>query len=112
MLKTPADKGEAAYGKTRWTPVSPRLRAPRGRPAPSRRGYCGSEAPQQEGITIPVPALVDPALFAAVQEQLAENRRRARIPEKGSRYLLQGRLVCAQCGYAYHGLTANAHNAY
>ncbi len=112
MLKNPAYKGEAAYGKTRWTPVGPRLRAPRGRPAHSRRGYSGTAAPQDEWITIPVPALVDPALFDAVQEQLEENRRRARIPEKGSRYLLQGLLVCAQCGYAYHGLTANARNAY
>jgi site-specific DNA recombinase len=59
-----------------------------------------------------VTALVDPALFDAVQEQLEENRRRARIPQKGSRYILQGLLVCAKCGYAYHGLTANERNAY
>ena len=105
-------KGEAAFGKTRWTPVGPRLRAPRGRPAQSRRGYSGKDAPKEEWITIPVPALVDPALFEAVQEQLEENERRARIPEKGSRYVLQGFLVCAQCGYAYCGRTNDARNAY
>lgn len=38
MLKNPAYKGEAAFGKTRWQPVKPRLRAARGRPAQSRRG--------------------------------------------------------------------------
>ena len=112
MLKNPAYKGEAAFGKTRWTPVGPRLRAPRGRPAQSRRGSSGKDAPKDEWITIPVPALVDRALFEAVQEQLEENRRRARIPEKGSRYLLQGLLVCAKCGYAYHGRTNDARNAY
>ena len=112
LLKNPAYKGEAAFGKTRLMPVGPRLRAPRGRPAQSRRGYSGRDAPKDEWITIPVPALVDPALFEAVQEQLEENRRRARIPEKGSHYLLQGLLVCAKCGYAYHGLTANERNAY
>ena len=112
MLKNPAYKGEAAFGKTRWMPVGPRLRAPRGRPAQSRRGYAGNDAPKEEWITIPVPALVDPALFDAVQEQLEENRRRARIPEKGSRYLLQGLLVCARCGYAYCGRTNDARNAY
>src|SRR5579864_6934303 len=112
MLKNPAYKGEAAFGKTRWLPVKPRLRAPRGRPPQSRRGYAGNDAPPQDWITIPVPALVEGALFDAVQEQLAENRRRARIPEKGSRYLLQGLLVCAQCGYAYCGCTMNARNAY
>ena len=112
MLKNPAYKGEAAFGKTRWTPVGPRLRAPRGRPAQSRRGFWGKDAPKEEWITIPVPAVVDAALFDAVQEQLEENRQRARIPEKGSRYLLQGLLVCAKCGYAYHGLTNDARNAY
>src|SRR5207237_6598247 len=101
-----------AFGKTRWQPVKPRRRAPRGRPAQSRRGYAGNDAPPQDWITIPVPALVDAALFEAVQEQLTENKRRARIPEKGSRYLLQGLLVCAQCGYAYCGCTNDARNAY
>jgi site-specific DNA recombinase len=112
LLKNPAYKGEAAFGKTHWMPVSPRLRAPRGRPAQSRRGYSGKDAPQEEWITIPVPALVDAALFQAAQEQLEENRRRARLPEKGSRYLLQGLIVCAKCGYAYHGRTNDERNAY
>ena len=112
MLKNPAYKGEAAFGKTRWTPVGPRLHAPRGRPAQSRRGYSGKEVPKEEWITIPVPPLVDAALFEAVQAQLDENRRRARLPEKGSRYLLQGLLVCSQCGYAYCGRTNDARNAY
>ena len=56
--------------------------------------------------------MVDAALFEAVQAQLTENKQRARIPEKGSRYLLQGLLVCAQCGYAYCGCTNDARNAY
>ena len=112
MLKNPAYKGEAAFGKTRWTPVGPRLHAPRGRPAHSRRGYSGKAVPTDEWITIPVPALIDAALFEAVQAQLDENRRRARLPEKGSRYLLQGLLVCRQCGYAYCGRTNDARNAY
>jgi site-specific DNA recombinase len=112
MLKNPAYKGEAGFGKTRWVPVGPRLRAPRGRPAQSRRGYWGQDAPKEEWITIPVPALVEAALFAAVQDQLAENRPRARILQKGSRYLLQGLLVCAKCGYAYHGRTNDERNAY
>jgi site-specific DNA recombinase len=112
MLKNPAYKGEAAFGKTRWMPVGPRLHAPRGRPAHSRRGYSGKEVPKDEWITIPVPALVEAALFEAVQAQLDENRRRARISEKGSRYVLQGLLVCGQCGYAYCGRTNDARNAY
>ena len=50
-----------------------------------------------------MPALVSEELFAAVQAQLEENRRRARQGERGARYLLQGLVVCHQCGYAYYG---------
>ena len=86
LLQNPAYKGEAAFGKTRSGPLEPRWRAPRGRPAQSRRGYSPKAAPLAEWITIPVPALVDAAVFAAAQAQLQENRQRARIPLKGSRY--------------------------
>jgi len=55
---------------------------------------------------------VDEVLFAAVGEQLRANQRRACIPLKGSRYLLQGLVVCARCGYAYCGRTNGSRNAY
>src|SRR6266704_2209979 len=42
-------------------------------------------------------------IFDAVQEQLQENRQRARVPQRGAKYLLQGLIVCACCGYAYYG---------
>jgi site-specific DNA recombinase len=112
MLKNPAYKGEAAFGKTHSGPLEPRLRAPRGRPVQSRRGYSPKDAPAEEWITISVPALVDAAVFDAAQEQLRENRQRARIPEKGTKYLLQGLIVCARCGYAYYGRRNDARNAY
>jgi site-specific DNA recombinase len=54
-------------------------------------------------VAIRVPALVSEDLFAAVAEQLTENRRRQRQRARGARYLLQGLLVCARCGYAYYG---------
>jgi site-specific DNA recombinase len=54
-------------------------------------------------MSIPVPALVDAALFDAVADQLQENRERARVPQRGAKYLLQGLIVCACCGYAYYG---------
>ena len=112
MLKNPAYKGEAAFGKTRSGPLDPRLRAPKGRPSQSKRGYSPKNVPPEEWITIAVPALIDAALFEAAQEQLQENKQRARIPEKGTRYLLQGLLLCSQCGYAYCGRTNDARNAY
>jgi site-specific DNA recombinase len=38
-----------------------------------------------------------------VEAQLEENQRRARQGQRGTRYLLQGLLVCRCCGYAYYG---------
>ena len=61
------------------------------------------QVPTADWFTVPVPALIDEALFEAVQQQLEENRQRARQQQRGARYLLQGLLVCAQCGYAYYG---------
>src|SRR5713226_4266207 len=49
------------------------------------------------------PAIIDSELYDTVQEQLAENRRRARQGQRGARYLLQGLLMCKVCGYAYYG---------
>ncbi len=102
LLQNPAYKGQAAYGKTRSGPRRPRLRPPRGHPAEPRRARSMYAVPPEEQIPIPVPAIVDPELFDAVQEQLAENRRRQRERRQGARYLLQGLLVCGTCGHAYY----------
>ena len=103
MLRNSAYRGQAAFGKTRTGPLQPRLRAQRGHPLQPRRACSTHDVPAAEWLLIPVPALVSEALFAGVQNQLEENRRRARQRRRGARYLLQGLLVCACCGYAYYG---------
>jgi site-specific DNA recombinase len=103
MLKNPAYKGTAAFGKTRRGPMQPRLRAQRGCPPQPRRPVSVNTVPPEEWLLIPVPAIVDEAVFDAVQVQLQENRQRVRQRKRGARYLLQGLLVCAQCQYAYYG---------
>jgi site-specific DNA recombinase len=100
MLQNSAYRGEAAFGKTRVGPMRPRLRAQRGRRLLPRHAQSTYDVPADEWLRVPVPALVSEELFDAVQPQLEENRRRAR---RGARYLLQGLLVCARCGYAYYG---------
>ena len=62
--------------------------------------------PGEEWIDIPVPSIVDPAVFEAAQAQLEENRRRKRERKRGLCWLLQGLTVCQRCGYAYYGKTA------
>jgi len=103
ILKNPAYQGQAAFGKPRSGPMRPRLRAQHGRSLQPRRAVSTFDRPVSEWTLIPVPALVDPGLFEAVQNQLQENRQRARQGQRGARYLLQGLLVCARCGYAFYG---------
>ena len=103
ILHNPAYQGSAAFGKTRQGPLRPRLRAQRGRPLQPRRATADYGVPASEWLPIPVPALVDTGVFAAVQEQLQDNRRHARQSRRGARYLLQGLVQCQQCGYAFYG---------
>jgi site-specific DNA recombinase len=110
ILKNPAYRGAAAFGKTQTGELRQRLRGQRGRPPPPRRAYSVYDTPER-AVSIPVPALVSEDLFAAVAEQLEENRRRQRQRARGARYLLQGLLVCQQCGYAYYGKPVSRHAA-
>jgi site-specific DNA recombinase len=103
VLKNPAYKGMAAYGKTRTGPMKPRLRTQRGDPEQPSRPYSTSAVPVDQWHYIPVPAIVCEALFDSVQEQLIENKKHARQRKRGAKYLLQGLLVCKKCGYAYYG---------
>jgi len=103
ILQHRAYIGQAQFGKTRVGPARPRLRPQRGRPTQPRRAVSVYDTPAEERIPIAVPALVTEAVFAAAAEQLAENRRRRRESRRGARYLLQGLVVCGQCGYAYYG---------
>ncbi len=85
ILKNPAYKGTAAFGKTRSGPFKPQeLRPQRGRPPFPRRPASRVETASDERIFINVPALVDTALFDAVQSQLEENRQRRRLVPQGA----------------------------
>jgi site-specific DNA recombinase len=98
IVKHPASTGAAAFGKTRQEPLRPRLRAQRSRPWQPRRAVSTSDVPREDWITIPVPALVEPEVVAAGQEQLREHQRHARQSRRGALYLLQGLLQCQHCG--------------
>jgi len=103
ILKNPAYMGAAAFGKTRLGEMRPRLRAQRGHKLQPRRPSSHYDVPPEEWISIPVPAIVEPEIFAAVQEQLKANQRHARQWARGAKYLLQGLVCCQNCGYAYYG---------
>jgi site-specific DNA recombinase len=106
MLDNPAYMGRAAFGRAHFLAPRPRLRPIRGHLKPSPRATSRVAAPREEWIEIPVPSLIEPAMFEAVRGQLEENRRRKRDREPSQRWLLQGLTVCRRCGYAYYGKTA------
>ena len=101
MLRNPAYKGMACFGKTERTERQKITRPLRRRGGYSPRCSANRERPRGEWIEIPVPALVSEHTFALAQEQLEKNKqfapRRTREPT-----LLQSLLVCKQCGYAYY----------
>src|SRR5262249_62390256 len=68
-----------------------------GRPAPA------FEVPPADGRHLPVPAIVEPEGFAAVQEQREDNRRQARQSQRGARDLRQGLRPCQHGGSAFYG---------
>ena len=101
MLLNPAYIGKACFGRrapgTRQR-ITRRLRL-RGRlPV---RDQARRDRPREEWVEIPVPALIAEETFALAQAQLEHNTRFARRRTKRPT-LLQGLLVCAQCGYAVY----------
>ena len=108
MLRNSAYQGTAMFGRTRAIPpTQARLRPIRGQSCPPRNPSGSSRpVPPEESIAIPVPAIVDPGVFEAVQAQLDENRRRKREGRRRPGWLLQGLVVCRQCGYAFYGKMA------
>jgi site-specific DNA recombinase len=115
ILKNPAYKGTAAYGKLKSIPKKQRLRPYKGHPTQGKSPYSTERNPKENWILIPVPKIIDESLFENVQVQLEENKRLKRERMTGARYLLQGLAVCALCKYGYHGNTATRsrkHNYY
>ena len=103
MLKNPAYKGSAAYGKTRIGPRRPKLRTQRGHSKTPRRTGSTYDTASSEQLSIAVPAIISTELFDVVQTQLTENRQRGRESSRGAKYLLQGLLECGCSGYAFYG---------
>jgi site-specific DNA recombinase len=99
MLRNPAYKGTACFGKTRLATRQRVTRRLRLRGGVTTRNSANHERPREEWIEIPVPALIDESTFARAQELLHENkirsRRRTRQPT-----LVQGLVSCRRCGYA------------
>ena len=101
ILRNPAYTGQAAYGRRRVTgaPAKP-MRVTRQRGGHSGRSAYEHVVPEH-WLRIPVPALITEEQHALAQELLARNSRLSpRNTRKPS--LLQGILVCRECGHSYY----------
>ena len=99
MLRNPAYKGTAYFGKTKLTPRQRITRPIRLRGGIANRNSAGHERPQSEWIAIPVPAIITEEMFAQAEELLKSNKNRA--PRRTiAPSVVQGLVSCKKCGYA------------
>ena len=111
MLRNPAYRGTACFGKTRIVRGVARqkrvTRTLRMGGAVPRRDSAPRERPREEWIEIPVAAIIDEPTFARAQELLHENkvhaRRRTIEPS-----LVQGLVSCRKCGYAFSRISTRS----
>jgi site-specific DNA recombinase len=101
ILKNPAYKGKAAFGKTKLTQERQQLRPSKGQPSTPKYSRARKAVSEDEWIYVPVQSLVTEELFDLVQEQLEENRKRKRERANGAQKLLGGLVRCGKCGFAY-----------
>ncbi len=99
MLRNPAYRGTACFGKTRVATRQRVTRALRLRGCVASRDSANHERPREEWIEIPVPALIAEPTFARAQELLHENKVRARR-RTIEPSIVQGLVSCRRCGYA------------
>jgi site-specific DNA recombinase len=101
ILRNPAYRGRACFGKTEIRPRQRITRPLRQRNGLASRNSANHERPCQDWIEIAVPALVSDVTFSLAQEQLQQNKRHS--PRRTLEpTLLQGMLVCERCGYALY----------
>jgi len=104
LLRNPAYRGRACYGKTELRPRQKITKPLRQRQGLATRDSAGHERPREDWIEVPVPALVSEEMFALAQEQLEKNKRHS--PRRTIEpTLLQGMLVCQQCGYGLYRIS-------
>src|SRR6266849_4860111 len=99
MLRNPAYRGTACFGKTRVAPRQRVTRPLRMRGGMTTRNSANHERPREEWIEIPVPGFIDEPTFARAQEFLHEDKDRSRR-RRTAPSLVQGLVSCRQCGYA------------
>ena len=110
MLRNPAYRGQTAFGKTK---TAERRGAPtrttRARGERHGRRLTRHDQPAEKWTLIAVPALINDETFELAQARLVENARFSRRNTKEPT-LLQGMLVCRECGYSCYRTSTRTSN--
>jgi site-specific DNA recombinase len=110
MLRNPAYRGQAAYGKTNVADRHGKpTRTTRARGERRGRRQVRLDEPVEQWTFIPVPALVSEEQFALARERLSRNAHFAKRNTKQPT-LLQGILVCRGGGYACYRTSTRTTN--
>ena len=110
MLRNPAYRGQAAFGKTK---TSERhggpTRTTRARGERHGRRLTRQDQPAEKWTFIPVPPLITEQTFELAQARLVAN---AHFSKRNTKELslLQGVLVCRECGYSYYRTSTRTSN--
>jgi site-specific DNA recombinase len=99
MLRNPAYRGTACYGKTKISPRQKITKPLRESGGMSKRNSAHQVRPRDQWIEIPVPAIVSVDTFDLAQERLAANMRTS--PRRTvTPSVVQGLVVCRKCSSA------------
>jgi site-specific DNA recombinase len=110
MLRNPAYRGQAGFGKTKTAERhGGPTRTTRQRGERHGRRLTRQDQPAEKWTFIAVPPLVTDETFALAQARLVENAHFARRNTK-ELTLLQGVLVCRECGYSCYRTSTRTSN--
>ena len=101
MLRNPAYKGTACFGKTTIAPRQRITRPVRQRGGIVERNSANHEQPRADWIEIPVPAIISETTFSLAEERLRTNKARSPRRTVGPS-VVQSLVSCSRCGYALY----------
>ena len=101
ILRNPAYRGKACFGKTQKTERTRITKPLREKGGYTNRNSANKENPSHQWIEIPVPAIITGETYERARERLTHNKLQSKR-NTIEQTLLQGMMVCGQCGYSLY----------
>ncbi|MDZ7608517.1 MAG: recombinase family protein [Cyclobacteriaceae bacterium] len=101
ILRNPADRGKACFGKTQVIERTRITKPLRERVDYTNRSSAGKEKPRNQWIEITVPSIITSVTFELATERFTYNKMHSKR-NTIEQTLLQGMMICGHCGYALY----------